>query len=354
MSEPSPAVRADLAGKLAADLSGEGLTDSEVKMAHDIVRILAHDVEEGVRASLSRALRHSSKLPRDVALKLAHDIEFVALPMLADCLILTDDDLAEIVQHGSSLKQEAVASRPDLTETVSDMLTTYGAESAVTVLMSNNAAKIAEGSFNHAMTRFAGSKQVTEAMALREILPAAVVAQLITIVSKALQAHLVKAHDLPPKTAADIVRASQEYAIIHLSLGASDRDLHLMVTQMHNSGRLTPSLILRALCTGDIAFFEAALAVRGDVPLQNAQILIHDPSRLGLTALYRKAAMPTALLGLVQAGVAMIDDIRFDRQPRDPQRLRSRVISGVVKFIDDGKPLEADYLLNKLEDALGH
>ena len=122
MTEPSPEVRADLAGKLAADLDGHGLTEAEVKQAHEIVRILARDVAEKVRASLSRALRHSSKLPRDIALRLAHDVEFVALPMLADLLVLTDDDLIEIVRQGSSLKQEAVAGRIELAETVSDAL----------------------------------------------------------------------------------------------------------------------------------------------------------------------------------------------------------------------------------------
>ena len=29
-----------------------------------------------------------------------------------------------------------------------------------------------------------------------------------------------------------------------------------MVAQMHHNGRLTPTLMLRALCTGDVAFFE--------------------------------------------------------------------------------------------------
>lgn len=126
MSEPSSDLRAELAGKVAADLSGSGLTLAELKLAQDIVRVLARDVEEGVRAALSRSLRHSPNLPRDVARKLADDVEYVALPMLADSLVLTDDDLIEIVRRGSSLKQEAVASRPNLTEVVSDALITHG------------------------------------------------------------------------------------------------------------------------------------------------------------------------------------------------------------------------------------
>ena len=154
------------------------------------------------------------------------------------------------------------------------------------------------------------------------------------MVSKALQAHLVKAHDLAPATAADIVLTSREHAIIRLSLGASDDDLRQMVSQMQRNDRLTPSLILRALCTGDIAFFEAAMAARSDIPLENAQILIHEPSRRGLAALYRKAAMPEGLYGAVKAAVDVVDELEFDGEERDLERFRARVITRVLTLVE--------------------
>jgi uncharacterized protein (DUF2336 family) len=354
MSEPSPDLRAELAEKVAADLSANGLTPAEVKLAQDIVRVLARDVEEKVRASLSRALRHSPNLPRDVARKLAEDIEFVSLPMLADSLVLTDQDLIEIVRLGSSIKQEAIASRPNLAETVSDALVTHGEEPAVVVLMANNSAKIAEATFHRAATRFANSDNVKEAMVLRETLPITVAERMVTMVSKALQAHLVNAHALAPATAANIVMTSREHAIIRLSLGASDEELRHMVAQMHRNGRLTPSLVLRALCTGDIAFFEAAMAAKSDVPLDNAQILIHEPSRRGLKALYRKAAMPEALFLAIQAAVDVVDELQFDGEPRDLERFRERVISRVLTLVETVDAADADYLLEKLGDVLVH
>jgi uncharacterized protein (DUF2336 family) len=354
MAEPSPDVRAELAGKVGAGLSTNGLTPAEVKLAQDIVRIMARDVEERVRASLSRALRHSPNLPRDVARRLAQDVEFVALPMLADSLVLTDEDLIEIVRLGSPLKQEAIASRLNLTETVSDALVTHAEEPAVAVLMANKTAAIAENTFHRAVTRFAGSDKVKRAVALRETLPIAVAERLATMVSKALQNHLVAAHDLAPATAANIVLASREHAIIHLSFGASDDDLRHMILQMHRNGRLTPSLILRALCTGDIAFFEAAMAVKSNVPLDNAQILIHERSRRGLVALYRKAAMPEALFVAVQAAVNVVDEWRFDGEPRDLERFQSRVISRVLTLVETLDAADADYLVDKLGDVLIH
>jgi len=354
MAEPSADLRAELATKIAADLSAHTLTPAEVKLGQDIVRILARDVEEGVRASLSRGLRHSSNLPNDVARKLAEDVEYVALPMLADSLVLSDEDLIEIVSYGSSLKQEAIASRPNLTEPVTGALIDHGSEPAVAMLMGNNTAAIADDKFDHAVTRFAGSNRVKEAMVLREKLPATVAERLVTMVSKALQTHLVKQHALAPATAADIVLRSREHAIIRLSLGASDFALRQMVVQMHRNGRLTPSLIVRALCTGDIGFFEAALAIRCDIPVENAQILIHDASRKGLEALYRKAGMPDSLYAVVHAAVEVVDETGFDGEARDLERFRSRVITRVLTLVDTIDPADADYLIDKLGDVLVH
>jgi len=130
--------------------------------------------------------------------------------------------------------------------------------------------------------------------------------------------------------------------------------LHQMVARMHRNGRLTPSLILRALCTGDIGFFEAAMAIRSNIPVDNAQILIHEASRKGLEALYRKAEMPEALYAAVRAAVDVVDETGFDGEPRDLERFRSRVITRVLTFVETVDPSDADYLLAKLGDVLMH
>ncbi len=114
LAEPSPDLRTDLADEIAANLVGNALTPSEITIAQDIVRLLARDVEEKVRAALASGLRQSRHLPHDVALRLANDIDAVALPLLAESMVLTDDDLSEIIRHGSSIRQETMAGRPNL------------------------------------------------------------------------------------------------------------------------------------------------------------------------------------------------------------------------------------------------
>jgi len=110
---------------------------------------------------------------------------------------------------------------------------------------------------------------------------------------------------------------------------------------------------LRALCTGDIAFFEAAMAIKGNVPVANAQILIHEPSRRGLAALYRQAMMPENLFDVVRAAVDVVGETGFDGNARDVERFRVRVISRILTVTSSVSASDADYLISKLGDIVG-
>src|SRR3954452_7654591 len=86
LAEPSAAARVEVADKLAREIDSPVLGEAELQIAHDILRIMAKDVELTVRSALSASLRAARRLPHDVATRLANDVEVVALPILADPL----------------------------------------------------------------------------------------------------------------------------------------------------------------------------------------------------------------------------------------------------------------------------
>lgn len=353
LSDPSADARADLATRLGDQVTAEALSSGELSIAQDIVRLLARDVEITVRATLSNSLRNARDLPRDVALRMAEDIESVALPILGESLVLTDEDLVDLVRRGSPEKQTSIAGRAFLSEVVSDTLIDHAHEQAVATLMANPTASIADTSMEKAVIRFAESDTVKESMVHRESLPMTVAERLAVLVSRRLQNHLVQNHALSPTMASDLVMRGREDAIIRLSAGADEPNLLRMVAQMHHTRRLTPNLIVRALCTGDIAFFEAALAAMAGIPVENARILVHDPGRGGLSSLYQKAGMPPALLPMIQAAVDVVDESQLDGRPHDLERFRTRVITRVLTREDSvTDPGDSDYLIEKLGDML--
>lgn len=348
MAEPSPHVRAELASKLAIELDNTQLTDQELGLAQDIVRLMAKDVEATVRQSLSQSLRHASRLPHDVALKLANDIESVALPILTHSEVLTDDDLASIVQGGAASKQEAIASRPIISEKVSEALITTAGEKAVATLMSNVGAKINDDSMNKAVDRFSESDIVKEKMVKRPILSVTVTERLVNLVSENLQNYIASHHELPKGVAADIVMKSRERAVINLSGGSSEQELEKLISQMFHNKRLTSSLVLRALCMGDIAFFEVAVAIMANVPLVNARILIHDSGRLGLKSLYEKTGLPAHFFSAVRVAIDVVHETPMGDGVDGREQYRARVIERVLTQCEEFRDDDLDYLLDKL------
>ncbi|HUB43363.1 MAG TPA: DUF2336 domain-containing protein [Acetobacteraceae bacterium] len=352
LAEPSVGVRSELAAKVALEIDSAQLTPDELAIAQDIARIMAQDAAQAVRQALAESLRHAVHLPREVALRLADDVEAVALPVLSASPALTDDDLIAILRRATVPQQHAIASRPEVSEPVSDVVIATAEEGAVATLMRNKGAHIAEPSLHRAVDRFPGSVAIKTGMVHRASLPISVAERLVVMVSEDLRRYLLSHHALPASVAADLVLQSRERAVIGLSLRASREDLTALIRQMHRHRRLTPSLILRALCMGDLAFFEIALAVRAGVPVENAQILVHDPGGKGLASLYRKADLPESLLPVFRVAVDAANSTGLDGGERDFERYRSRVITRVLSQCEDFGPEDLEYLVGKLGDLL--
>ena len=261
-------------------------------------------------------------------------------------------DLLEIVRRGTTDKHAAIAGRTDVSEPIADALISQGDEAAVAALMANNAARIAEASLGKAVDRFADSNRVKAGMVHRANLPMTIAERLVVIVSDKLRAHLVSHHELPLSLATDIVLQGREHATLHLSLGSNEQELERLIGQMHRNHRLTPFLVLRALCMGDMAFFEVAMATMANVPVMNARILIHDAGMNGLMSLYERAAMPPRLLAAVRVALDVVRGTAFDGRERDHERYRSRVITRILTQFEDLAQDDLDYLLDKLGDVL--
>jgi len=352
LAEPSPAARAELASKLAVEIENPNLSDSETALAQDIVRIMAKDVETSVRQALSQNLRNATRLPHDIALKLANDIESVALPILEHSKVLTDTDLIEIVRSGPPGKQEIVAGREGISESVAEMLVNSGGEKAVAKLMDNSSAHITEASLTKAVDRFAKSDTVKEKMVKRAVLPAAVTERLVTMVADNMRDYLVSHHQVSPAVAADIVMQSRERTVVGLSGKSSTEELEKLITQMHANKRLTSSIVIRALCMGDMPFFEMSIAVMGGIPVVNARILLHDAGRLGLKSLYEKAGMPLKFLPAVRVAMDVLRETEMDSGEHGRERFRARVIERILTQFEDLSQEDIDYLLEKLGDLV--
>ena len=353
MEDPSVENRAEAAGKVASRFGDGKLSDNERALAQDIFRIMVRDVEERVRVALAENLKSTPNIPKDVAVSLAEDVsDAVALPIIQFSEALSDDELIAIIRTQSVDRQVAVASRTDVSEAVADTLVEEGDKKAVVTLVSNDEADLSENTLGKVVDRYGDDVEIQSPLVHRSQLPINIAERLVTKLSEDLQQHLVTHHELGTETATDLILQARERATISLvSAGADEQDVETLVRQLFVNKRLTPSIILRSLSVGDLAFFETSLAVMAGVPLNNARILIHDEGELGFKSLYGKAELPKQLFGAFQTAVELVRDAEGERYDGNPDEQMRRMLEHILTVHEDivgeygGENVE--YLLSK-------
>lgn len=351
--DPSVENRADTAAKIAANYSVEAFSEDERAIAEDIFRLMVRDTAVRVREALSAELKDCPTLTRDVALSLARDVETVALPILQSSTALTDDDLVELVRTSAPVKQKAIASRPVVSAPVADALVETNDEEVVSTLVANEGAEISEVSLQKVVDTFGDRPTVNQPLALRQKLPVSVAERLVTLVSETLRDHLLKRPDISPDVIGDLVVQSRERATLSLiSAHASLNEVQALVEQLHRNARLTPSIVLRSLCMGDLPFFEFGLSTLSHVPIRNARVLIHDDGPLGLRAIMRKAQIPDYLQPAFRAAVDVIHETDYDGGDHDQERFKRRMLERILTHFEDPRvgfgDADLEYLVSKL------
>ncbi|HEX3699845.1 MAG TPA: DUF2336 domain-containing protein [Phenylobacterium sp.] len=342
--------RAAAAQKLCHTMERAPLTEDERAVAGEILRIMAADAAELVRRALAVTLKASPLVPRDVALKLARDVESVCLPMLSASPVFTDDDLAEIVRLGGPVRQLAIARRPTLAVTVTDALARHGAEKPVAAACANDKADFSEAALRKIVERFEESERVLSAVAYRSALPLSVSERLIALVGEEVRQHLVVQHQIPPEVAMELAFGATERATVDLvDQAARTADVKGFVAHLNKGKRLTASLLLRGLAQGHMTFFEWGVAELAAVPHHRTWLMIHDAGPLGLKAIYERAGLPARLFSAFRTAVDTYHSMEFDGGARDRERFQQKMLQ---RFLTQAQPTgrdDVDYLIDKMD-----
>jgi uncharacterized protein (DUF2336 family) len=342
--------RAFAAHKLCRQIDYSDLSEGDRAYASEILRIIAGDAAALVRRSLATALKSSPKLPPEIARQLALDIDSIALPILEHSPSLSDSDLVDILRAAGPKKQVAVASRPSLSETVTQAIAEHGVQEALERALANDNARFAASGLMAAIRRFPDQESVTLAMVNRRALPVAVVEKLVTMVSGEVFDRLVNSHQLPPQMAIELASNARERATLDLVEQAGlQSDTRRFAQQLSIQGRLTPSFVMRALCLGHMDFVEHALAELAGLNHHRTWLMMHDAGPLGLKTLFDRTGLPPRLFSAFRAGVDVYHQLEREGLSGDRERLRQRMIERVLTLFQSIPSDDLDYLLEKLD-----
>ena len=124
-------------------------SEEQISLFGDVMSHLISHIEHRALAELSARLAPVRNAPAGVTRRLAYDdaIE-VAGPVLALASALTDDELVEIAETKSQAHLAKIAGRPQLNETVTDVLVERGDTEVTRRVAENSAARFSKIGFS--------------------------------------------------------------------------------------------------------------------------------------------------------------------------------------------------------------
>jgi uncharacterized protein (DUF2336 family) len=223
-------------------------------------------------------------------------------------------------------------------------------EKATEVLVKNEGAELDEDTIGQILDNYGETDAIKQGLAERSELPMNISERLITMVSGRLKGYLVERHSLSEQYANYLTHDTRERATVDLlDQSANFADIEQFILHLRESKRLTPSLIVRAICIGDIRFFETAMAILAKMPIANARIMIHDSGRLGLRAIFNRTGMPLVYFPIFRVAIDVLDETQYDGHTGDRTRFRRRMIERILTQFNEIDPGDIDYLIKVLE-----
>ncbi|MEQ9642633.1 MAG: DUF2336 domain-containing protein [Alphaproteobacteria bacterium] len=351
LSNPSADTRADLAGRIAALWRDRDLGPNERRLADEIIRQLLQDIDVSVRLALSQTLKTDPNLPHDVAMTLVGDLDEVAVPMLSTSLVFSEADLIEVVRTRGPACQVAIAARASVPVDVASALVDTGDETVAATLMRNEGAVIDEPLGAKVLDIYSGSELVIDSMAQRRHVPLRLAERLTGIVAENLRRRLRRDGAVSADKVDDMVDWSRERSLIDMiNEKTSDEELLDLCDQLGRRERLTPGLLLRALCLGKMRCFEAAMAVIAAIDLYSAQVLVRDTGKHGFRSLCVVGGLPEMVYDVGRFAVR-VGYLHPDAGPGTKRRFRLAI---AARYGEAAETLADDELLRYLAKLPSH
>ena len=121
-----------------------------------------------------------------------------------------------------------------------------------------------------------------------------------------------------------------------------------LVEHLRVTGQLTTALLLRALCAGNVRFFETALAVLSGMPEGRVASLVRAGRANALQAVYARAGLPMVAFDAFIAALETCKRMAERGGPSDRYRFTREMVENVLSRYHDITDGEVNELMTML------
>jgi uncharacterized protein (DUF2336 family) len=223
-----------------------------------------------------------------------------------------------------------------------------GCAEACLVLLENPHAEIVPFSLDRIVERHGDLAVIRDTLLSRSDLSAATRQALVLKLSQTLAEFVTARAWLAPDRAQRITREACERATVALAAESPDNEVRPLIRHLCESGQLNAGLILRSLLSGNIEFFEEALAELAQVPLRRVAGIVHDRKGASFRALYDKAGLPASTFLAFREALEAIREEGLILEPGGASRLKRRIVERALTRCESESPDEIEPLLTLL------
>jgi hypothetical protein len=126
--------------------------------------------------------------------------------------------------------------------------------------------------------------------------------------------------------AARLALDTRNRAVLGLANGLEPEAMSALAEQLCEEDRLTPSLLIRSLCVGNLEFLIYGLAARLRTSVEYIRKRVYGDAASELAEVWRRAELPPQYLPLVGAAVAVLRQSQAESATWSVDRYRGQIV----------------------------
>jgi uncharacterized protein (DUF2336 family) len=307
--------RQALARQLSALIADPETSPVEKEQVIPVLIKLSTDVNRSVREVLAEELSTVKNLHQDMIFAVIADEDEIALPFLAATPALNSWHMQAILRVGDEGRQRTVAARADLSSDAVSFIVRAGSAVAVTTVLRNKSAVLQPQDLQQIFTRLGQSGDVMDMLLARADLPLDIRITQAKRAAVRMRQMMAERGWMPANDANDLVADAEEGAVLQVLKQATPEERSSGIQFLAGQNMLTPSLIVRASCLGDLEVVAVALGHLAGQLQERVLGLMKMRGGVGIRSILNRSMLPTGCHAIIAAAA----DVAMQMQEEDVQ-----------------------------------
>jgi uncharacterized protein (DUF2336 family) len=302
--------RMTMTRQLCTLVAADDTPDHEREAVLPVLLKLAVDEHREVRMILAEELVSVRHVHADLMFCIIAGEDGIALPFLRHTPALNPWHMMAILRVGDEARAVTVARRPDITDEAAAYIIKSSALPVVLAMMDNECVELDGQDTQILYARLGQNGDLVDRLLARPDLPLDIRLTQAKRAATRMRQLMAERSWLAAHDASELVADAEDVAVLEVLVAAEPAALMKGVAFLASKNLLTPALLLRAACLGEMRVVEASLAHLSGYAPQRAAGYMYARNGSGMKSLVGKCGLPVICNGLLLAFADVVVEAR--------------------------------------------